>query len=118
PVLQARATDVEYGPPTGATDTAKVALPPGDTVAPDGVTSVEKSVTVMSRSVVAAKPTPLLLTPTLTVEGPNGQVIVAPGEVPQPPVNVKRVSAHWLGSTNPNCEGDSAAPSGVVPSIT
>ena len=50
----------------------------------------------MRRSTGAEKLTPLLLAATLIVLVPGGQVIVAPGLVPQPPVQDSLVWPHAL----------------------
>src|SRR5882672_10526097 len=59
--------------------------------------------------------TPLLLADTLTRVVPNGQLSAEPGDVPHPPVHDSLVTPHWFGSVNPSCDGESAAPSSVLP---
>ena len=58
----------------------------------------------------------LLLADTLTAFVPNEQVIIDPGLVPQPPVQLNDTSEHWFGSTNPSCAAVRLAPNGVFPS--
>ena len=57
----------------------------------------------------------MLLADTLTFVVPNGQLIVEPGDVPQPPVHDSRVTAHCDGSVNPSWAGEIVAPSGELP---
>src|SRR5690349_16748934 len=59
---------------------------------------------------------PLLLAETVTVLVPAGHVIVVPGDVPQPPVQLSVVSAHEFGSVNPSCDAVSDAPNVVFAS--
>src|SRR5262245_19395359 len=53
---------------------------------------------------------PLLLADTETLLVPRGQVIVAPGPVPQPPVHISVVTVQRFGSEKPSWPALSAAP--------
>src|SRR5258706_11983618 len=72
--------------------------------------------TVMRRSTGAEKLTPLLLAATLIVLDPRGQVSVAPGLVPQPPVQASLVWPHCAASAKPSCAAVSVAPDAPVAS--
>ena len=84
-------------------------------VAEAGAIPTPKFVTVTWMSLAAENPTPLLLAATLTFVVPKGQVMVDPGEVPHPPVQLSRVNGHAVGSENPNWAGETLAPAGDVP---
>src|SRR5262249_40064642 len=77
---------------------------------------IAKSVTTICRSLPGPKPMPLLLAWTVTLLLPAGQVSVAPGDVPQPPVQLSVVRLHEFGSTKPSCVGVIDAPNVVLAS--
>src|SRR4029077_14070520 len=116
PLAQLSVISLLYGPFCGETVTVCVLDPPAANVADAGATFSAKSVTTTWRSVAGPKPRPLLLAATLIVFVPAGHVIVEPGDVPHPPVQVMVVSEHEFGSTNPSCAALSAAPNVVFAS--
>src|SRR6202795_2553059 len=70
----------------------------------------------MFRSADGPKLRELFVAATVTAVVPNGHVIVAPGEVPHPPVHVNAVRPHWSGSEKPSWAGVRVAPNVVFPS--
>src|SRR5262249_44265334 len=116
PLEQLSVIALAYAPFCGVTVTVCVEEPPEATVASAGDTASAKSVTTICRSVSGPKPVPLLLALTVTEFVPVGHVILAPGDVPHPPVQLSVVSAHEFGSTNPSCAGVRSAPNVVFAS--
>src|SRR5437868_5641954 len=81
----------------------------------EGAALTPKLVTVTCRSDGDENAMPLLLALTDIVLSPNGHVIVDPGDVPQPPIQVTRVSPQPFGSTKPSAAGVRLAPEGALP---
>src|SRR5512139_1996723 len=103
------------GPPCGETVTTKAADCPAVTVAEPGEAPTAKFVTVIWRSEGSENARPLLLAATLRWLVPNGHSSVAPGEEPQPPVQLIFVSAHRFGSEKPTSVAVRLPPAGVFP---
>ena len=112
---QPRGTAVANAPPWLESVTWYTAACPAVIVTEAGDTPTEKLATVICRSTAGENATPLLLADTLTLLVPNEQSSVAPGDVPQPPVQLNLTRGQCSGSVNPSCVGDRLAPIGVFP---